>query len=222
MNNNLTDVTLIVDRSGSMITCKIEAENGVNTFISEQKKQPGECTFTLVQFDTVYDFVFKGQNIQDVGTYTLCPRGWTALLDAVGRAINETGERLAAMPEDQRPGLVTFVIVTDGQENSSHEFTLAKIKEMIEHQQSVYSWKFTFLGANQDAFATAGSLGIPKMSAATYNAARTDSAFLAAANNVSRMRYAVGPNGPAGPAGAKGAAGVECSYTDEERKTMQL
>ena len=88
------------------------------------------------------------------------PRGSTALLDAVGRAINETGDRLAKTPEQDRPGLVVFVIVTDGQENSSKEFSKARIKEMIDEQQKKYNWQFTFLGANQDAFAEAGGIGI--------------------------------------------------------------
>ena len=160
MRNDLTDVTVVLDRSGSMQSCRDDAEGGLNTFIEEQKKQPGETLFTLVQFDTEYEFVHKGKPIRDVGPCELVPRGMTALLDAVGRAIAETGERLAAMPEPDRPGLVVFVIVTDGQENSSKEYTKPQIKEMIERQQNDYKWQFTFLGANQDAFAEAHGIGI--------------------------------------------------------------
>ena len=93
----------------------------------------------------------------------------TALLDAVGRAINETGERLAKMNEQDRPGLVIFVIMTDGLENSSREFTKSQVKEMIEEQQSKYNWHFTFLGADQDAFAEAGGLGIAAAGAAQFS-----------------------------------------------------
>lgn len=210
MQNDLTDVTLIVDRSGSMTKCRQEAETGVNRFIEEQKKQPGECLFSLVQFDSEYEFVHNGIPIMDVPPYKLIPRDMTALLDAVGRAINSVGCRLAAMPEEQRPSLVAFVIVTDGEENASHEFTKSQIKEMIERQQNVYSWKFTFLGANQDAFAEAGALGISANDAASYTPTNSSIAFSAAANNVTRMRRA-----------AICGQSVVCDYTDEERTSMQ-
>ncbi len=133
----------------------------------------------------------------------------TALLDAVGRAINETGERLANMPERDRPGLVVFVIVTDGQENSSHEFSRPQIKEMIEHQQTQYQWQFTFLGANQDAFAEAASIGISKAAAANYAAAAPQAAFAGASASLKRMRRA-----------AMQGDKVECGYTEDERQSM--
>jgi Mg-chelatase subunit ChlD len=134
MRNDLTDITFIIDRSGSMMSCQTDAEGGVNSFIKEQIQQPGECLFTMVEFDHEYNFVHKGLPINQVPSYKLVPRGQTALLDAVGQAISETGERLAAMPEEQRPGLVVFVILTDGQENCSREFNKVQIKEMITHQ----------------------------------------------------------------------------------------
>ena len=139
MKSDLTDITLVVDRSGSMEQIRQDAEGGVNSFIAQQAKEPGEALLTLVQFDTEYDFIRKGVPISQVPKYELIPRGRTALLDAVGRAINETGERLAKMDEQERPGLVVFVVMTDGLENSSVEFSKAKIKEMVEHQQDKYS-----------------------------------------------------------------------------------
>ncbi len=160
MRTDLTDVTLVVDRSGSMQAIREDAEGGVNYLVQEQAKEPGEVLLTLVQFDTEYEFVHRGVPIQQVPLYSLVPRGSTALLDAVGRAINETGQRLAKMAERDRPGLVLFVVMTDGQENSSREFTLAQVREMIQRQQSQYQWHFTFLSANQDAFAEAGAMGI--------------------------------------------------------------
>lgn len=188
MNKNLTDITVVLDRSGSMSSCKDEAENGLNHFIREQQKLPGYAYFTLVKFDTDYEIVYKGVNIQEVEKCTLEPRGMTALLDAVGKSINETGERLRNIEEDKRPGLVVFVIVTDGLENSSHEFTKTQIKEMIEKQQSEFNWQFTFLGANQDAFAEAANLGISKVSTMTYSPDKTDVVFSAVSRNVSGMR----------------------------------
>lgn len=188
MRNDLTDITLVVDRSGSMNQVREDAEGGVNAFIAEQTKQPGEALLTLVQFDTEYEFLHQGVPVDLVPPYELLPRGATALLDAVGRAINETGHRLAAMPEHERPGLVVVVIMTDGHENSSHEFSKAQIRRMIEHQQYVYSWQFTFLGANQDSFAEADKLGIALDGAANYRADKAAAAWGATASKVARMR----------------------------------
>ena len=168
MKSDLTDITLVVDRSGSMEQVKEDAQGGVNSFIKEQAKEPGEALLTLVQFDTEYEFLHKGVPISQVPEYKLVPRGMTALLDAVGRAINETGERLSKMKEQDRPGLVIFVVMTDGLENSSKEFSKEVIKEMIKRQQEQYNWHFTFLGANQDAFAEAGSMGIHAAGVANY------------------------------------------------------
>ena len=165
---------------------------------------------TLVQFDTEYEFIHKGVSIKQVPKYELQPRGWTALLDAVGRAISETGQRLAHIPDADRPGLVIFVVMTDGQENSSKEFTKAQIKEMIERQQNVYNWHFTFLGANQDAFAEAGGMGIHAAGVANYQADKVGVAYWATSNKVARMRKQL----------ADGET-VKNDFTDEERNQMR-
>ena len=129
MRKDLTDVTLVLDRSGSMEACRAEAEDGVSRFIEDQRKEAGECRLTLVQFDTEYEFVHRSVPIENVPPYELVPRGYTALLDAVGRAITEKGAELTAMREADRPGLVVFCIVTDGHENSSSEFNLEQIRD---------------------------------------------------------------------------------------------
>ena len=210
MNKDLTDITLIVDRSGSMTSCREEAQNGINHFIKAQKETPGKATLTLVQFDTEYEFVHNGKPINEVGDFSLVPRGMTALLDSVGRAINEAGKRIESLPEDQRPGLVVFGITTDGQENASHEFTRAKIKEMIEHQRSVYNWQFTFLGANQDAFLEAASLGIAATATANFSTKNSEVAYAAMSNSVSRSRMSASVGGA-----------VNMSYTADEKKGMK-
>lgn len=209
MRPDLTDITLVVDRSGSMASIQDDAQGGVNAFIAEQAKEPGEALLTLVQFDTEYDFLHKGVPISKVPHYDLCPRGMTALLDAVGRAIIETGQRLAAMNELDRPGLVIFVVMTDGCENSSKEYTKSQIKEMIERQQNKYSWHFTFLGANQDAFAEAGGMGIDAGGAANYGAAKVGAAYGATISKVARMRQQ-----------ARDGEEVDNAFTAAERKRM--
>jgi Mg-chelatase subunit ChlD len=210
MRDDLTDITLVIDRSGSMEAIRSDAEGGVNTFITEQAKQPGECRITLVQFDTEYEFLQCGVKAAECPPYKLVPRGSTALLDAVGRAINETGARLAAPPETERPGLVVFVITTDGEENSSKEFTREQVKKMIAHQQDVYKWQFTFLAANPEAFAEAGGMGIAADQAAQFAPGKVRHANLATAQKVARMRGQK----------AKGQAVVN-EFTVEERKSME-
>jgi uncharacterized protein YegL len=210
MRLDLTDIVMVIDRSGSMAVGQKESESGINKFIELQKGLPGEALLTLVQFDTKYDFIHQGVNIKNVPHYTLQPRGNTALLDAVGRAINETGERLKNIPEDQRPGLVVFCVITDGQENSSSEFTKQQIKEMIEHQQNMYQWQFTFLGADYDAFSEAGSLGFNLASTANYSKSKSATAYMNLSNNVGRMR-----------AGAACGQSVSSYYTDKEREDME-
>lgn len=206
MRSDLSDITVVVDRSGSMISCKTDAQGGLNHFVEEQKSGPGSAVLTLVQFDTEYEFVHKAVPIKDVPKYVLHPRGGTALLDAVGRAITEAGERLAAMNEADRPGLVVFVILTDGAENSSREFTPDKIKEMIQHQTDAYKWQFTFLAANQDAFASGGNIGVQTAAIMNFSQATARQAYAAASSNVGRMR---GSN-------LKGDV-VSNAYTDDER-----
>ena len=209
MRMDLADITLIVDRSGSMEAIRSDAEGGINTFIAEQVKQPGHALLTLVQFDTEYDFVHRGLPINQVPRYELVPRGSTALLDAMGRAINETGDRLAKMREEDRPGLVVFVVVTDGQENSSKEFTKSKIKDMVEHQQGVYRWHFNFLAANQDAFAEAGGLGIHATGAANWSPTKAAPTYGAISSKVARMRSR-----------SIAREAVDNEFTEEERQRM--
>jgi hypothetical protein len=209
MKLDLTDITLVIDRSGSMEAIREDAEGGVNAFVREQAQQTGEALLTLVQFDTEYEFVHQGVPVKRAPAYKLVPGGSTALLDAVGRAINETGDRLAKMAEPDRPGLVIFVIVTDGMENASREFSKAKIKEMIDRQQTQYRWQFTFRGANQDAFAEAGGMGIAACGVANYAADKVMAAFVGTSKKVARMRTQ-----------RRAGQAVSNEFTEEERKEM--
>lgn len=209
MRTDLTDITIVMDRSGSMSSIRDDAEGGLNSFIEEQKQQPGDATFTLVQFDTEYEFVHKAVPISSVPRCDLRPRGNTALLDAVGRAITETGERLSATKEEDRPGLVVFVILTDGMENSSREFSRDKIKEMIEHQQTNYNWKFVFLAANQDAFATGGAMGICRGTSTNYRAEKTSAGIVLTSAKLAKARTDM-----------SGGLAPDMNFTDGERQSL--
>ena len=160
-----THLTLVVDRSGSMEEMKVEAQEGIKTLLAEQFALPGKLTVTLVEFDDKIDTVTR--LAKKAFEYNLEPRGMTALLDAVGGEIIRTGADLAKMKEDARPEKVIFVIVTDGHENSSQEYNIAKVKELIAHQKESYNWAFQFLGAGEAAW-QGQELG---MQATNYSAA---------------------------------------------------
>ena len=160
MNQDHTEVIIVLDRSGSMHTIKKDMEGGLNQFFADQKKEPGRCSVTLTQFDTDYEIVYSGKDLKDVPKAELIPRGSTALLDAIGRTIHEVGSRLAKTDEADRPGRIIFLIITDGMENASKEFDQVAIKALVEKQTNKYSWCFVYLGANQDAFAEARKYGI--------------------------------------------------------------
>lgn len=173
MKQGLSEIICIIDRSGSMDHIKNDAIGGFNTFLEEQKKLPGEATLTYIQFDTEYEVVHENKTLRDVQPINdsiYIPRGSTALLDAIGKTIDATGRRLANTPEENRPEKVIVAILTDGEENSSRQYNLSKIKEMIKHQKEKYSWEFIFLGANQDAFAEAVKIGIDTKDTLNFNA----------------------------------------------------
>ena len=169
---DFTDITVVLDRSGSMASVSDATVDGFDEFVKGQKAQGDNAALSLVQFDDIYENVWNGLPINTVPSVKeiFVPRGMTALHDAIGKTINETGQRLSKLSEAQRPNKVVFVIITDGFENASKEFNNAKIKSMIEHQTDQYKWSFIFLGSNQDAVLSATSLGIKGGWAATYNA----------------------------------------------------
>ncbi len=210
MKKDLTDITIVLDRSGSMEKVRQDTIGGYNSYIEAQQKLPGECMVSLVQFDDQYEPVYGGKRVKEaplLTAATFVPRGYTALLDAIGRTINATGARLSALTEDQRPEKVIFVIVTDGGENASKEFTREKVFGMIGHQRTTYLWDFVFIGANQDAIQTGASLNIGANSSMTYaaNEAGTKSAFQSASNYTAHTRSAAG------------AAAGASSFTAEDR-----
>lgn len=208
MNQGYTHITAVLDRSGSMQSTKLDAEGGFNTFLQEQRALPGKATISLVQFDTVFEPVYEMRPIAEAPPLVLEPRGYTALLDAIGRAINGLGAQLSTLSEECRPEKVIVVIITDGGENASKEFHSDQILKMIAHQRDVYKWEFVFIGANQDAIATAASIGIGAGNALSYaaNAVGTRSAYASLSNATAAFR-----NGDA----------INVSFSEEDRRRQQ-
>jgi uncharacterized protein with von Willebrand factor type A (vWA) domain len=180
-NPQYTHMTMVVDRSGSMAGLAKDCSGGINQMIADQAKLDDKMTVTLYDFDTEYSKVFGPIDVQNAPEYTLQARGGTALNDAVYRAITETGEYLAKMSEEERPGRVVFVIATDGEENSSREVSFNQVKETIEHQKDKYNWEFMFLASNMDAQAVAKTYGMSK----GISTAHTADAYAASYNTMS-------------------------------------
>ncbi len=187
----LTEIVCVLDRSGSMESVREDSIGGFNRFLKDQKAAPGEARMTVTIFDTVYEIIHDGKPIAEVPDLThetYIPRGMTALLDAVGRTIDNVGARLKGLTEDERPEKVIFVILTDGQENASKEYTREKLLASINHQQEKYGWEFLYLGANQDAFAVARGIGIAVSGTQLYHADAVDLAYTSASEAVTRGR----------------------------------
>lgn len=187
-----THLAIVLDRSGSMAATRNDVVGGLKTLIEEQQKQPGKCTLTLVQFDNMNpcDVMVDMQPIAEVNPNRTDydPRGGTPLRDAIGRCIVTTGAALAAMPEAERPGMVLVTIITDGEENSSREYSAALIAKMIKEQESKYGWKFNYIGANQDAVVVGSALGFDANNAATYGAEKTAGVFKNLSGKMSSSR----------------------------------
>lgn len=146
-----------------MAAIKSDAIGGVNAFLEEQKKVPGECVFTYTQFNQNYEVVHNGIKLQDMRPLdetTYQPAGMTAMLDAIGRTVDEVGIRLSKTPESEKPEQVILVILTDGEENSSREYTWEQVAQMLKHQTEKYGWRVIFLAQNLDSAATARKMGL--------------------------------------------------------------
>jgi len=175
MKKDLTEIIFVVDRSGSMDSIRTDMIGGFNAFIKEQKKNKiGLCRVSFFQFDTqppIPEKVFEAIDLDvvpDLTTKTFVPRSGTPLWDAVAFSIKLVGERFDALPEDEKPEKVLMVTITDGEENSSREWTAEQVKQMIEHQTEKYGWQFAYLGANQDAWHVGGSMGVKSSHSLSY------------------------------------------------------
>lgn len=171
MKKGLTEIVFILDRSGSMSGLEADTIGGYNAMITKQKKESGEALVSTVLFDDIQKVLHDRvslENIQPMTEEEYYVRGCTALLDAVGGAIHHIGNVHKYAREEDRPEKTIFVITTDGMENSSRRYSYAKVKHMIERQKTRYGWEFIFLGANIDAVAEAGKLGIAPQNAVRY------------------------------------------------------
>ncbi|WP_247595999.1 MULTISPECIES: VWA domain-containing protein [unclassified Rhodococcus (in: high G+C Gram-positive bacteria)] len=167
-NPQLSLVVALLDRSGSMHSIADDTRGGFDSFIGKEREQDGNTVVTLAQFDQQYELVYSSQPIRTVPPLVLRPRGSTALYDAIGRLITDVGAELAAVSEDERPCSVTVVVMTDGHENASKEWTNTAVRELIAQQEKDYQWDFVFLGSNIDAVDVGTDLGFARDKSMTY------------------------------------------------------
>jgi len=173
MKTNLTELVFILDKSGSMSGLESDTIGGYNALLKKQREEPGDAIVTTVLFDDNVELLHDRINVKGI-----CPitekeyfvGGCTALLDAIGKTINEILKVQRNINEEGQADKVMFVITTDGMENTSIEYSYEKIKKMVEWQKEKYGWEFIFIGANIDAISTAAKFGISSDRAANYNA----------------------------------------------------
>lgn len=215
-NPDISLVAALLDRSGSMQTIVDDTRGGFDAYIAKVRadREPQEKVFvSLAQFDHEYDDVYLNRPIDDVAPLTLQPRGMTALLDALGKFITSVGASLAALPEHDRPGDVTVLVMTDGMENASVEWQIDAVRALIKQQTDTYNWEFVFLGANIDAVAVGTNLGFSADRSMTYapSSVGVASSYGAVADLKARKRAAY----RAAPAGAPPAP--VAGFSDDDR-----
>ncbi len=184
---------------------------GYTQIVKDNKKLDDKCTFTVAAFDTEYDLLEDFTPIKDVKEeLSVCPRGGTALLDAIGRTIVTVGEKLAAMKEDERPMKVCIIVQTDGQENASREYTKERVTELINQQQDTYNWQFQFIGADMNSVNEARSWGFSALNSTHYNTSNSNATFTTLGEKMMNMRSAT----------TMDAYANAVSFTEDEIKVM--
>jgi hypothetical protein len=180
-DSNYTHILAIVDRSGSMRSSVPVMSSALNEFFENQAEVEGKCLVDYVQFGSIYEKTYSDRPVAEAKA-EFHIEGMTALLDAIGRGTTELGTKLAALPKVHRPGKVQVVIVTDGHENSSREWTSSAVKELIAEQENKYGWNFVFLGANIDAVAVGATFGLERGQTLTYDIGSADAVMATSAS----------------------------------------
>ena len=204
--SNYCDITVLLDRSGSMSRIKDAMESGFEEFLTAHREVP-TTRLSLIQFDDKnrHDVVYSERPVTDAPKLDLSPRGMTPLRDALCMAIDEAGKRLARKKEADRPNKVLFVVITDGLENASKAYSTYDVSDRVKRQTDRYSWEFTFLGANQDAVIEGVNLGFDLNKSMTFAMSRqgVGETFRLLARNTANY--------------AGGATAVLDSYTMDDR-----
>ena len=198
MKKNLTELVMILDRSGSMGGLESDTIGGYNSMLQRQREAGGEVLVSTVLFDNESEVLHDRIPLREMRPMTekeYFVRGCTALLDAIGGAIHHIGNVHRYAREEDRPEKTIFVITTDGMENASSRYSYEKVRRMVEQKKEKDGWEFLFLGANMDAIETAGRFGIAPDRAANYNSDSMGTAlnYEVLADTVCEMRFCASP-----------------------------
>lgn len=174
MKKGLTEIVTIIDKSGSMTSLRGKTIEGFNEFLHEQKNLDGEANFSLILFSSPYkeEIVFDSVDIKEVSELTeenYYTNGTTALYDCIGKTIKSLKKRIKNLDKKDRPERTLFVIITDGEENSSRIYDKEKIFKMINKKEK-NGWNFIYLGANQDSFVEGSKMGLKQGKTLNYDA----------------------------------------------------
>lgn len=168
---NYVKIINIIDRSWSMNKILDTAINGFNAFLEDQKSVDGDALVSTVQFSNLYNMLYENLDIQKCEYFNrdnYVPGGSTALYDAICKTIEHEVDLLGNLPKDERPEKTLCVILTDGEENSSRQFSKAAVKEMVSEMKKDFNWEFIFLAADEEAALTADAMGISKGNAYAF------------------------------------------------------
>lgn len=201
-----THVTFILDSSGSMSSIRDDTVGGFNTFLADQRDEPGRATVSLYDFNTSVERVYRGETLKhapELNADTYRPGGRTALHDALTTAITDTHRHLDQLPTSSRPESVVIVTLTDGKENAS-ETPQEHVRELVKEQREEHGWEFLFIGANQDAALTADQMGMDTQKSLnmSHSGDGTRAAYESTSQRVSETRR----------------EGKTVGYTDEDRQ----
>lgn len=188
VNSKAGLLVTLLDRSGSMSRCKQQTIIGMTELLQGQaqlliNKELDSLKLFIAQFDESpftpsgvspnYEVLVDMEELNPKALPNLekyYPRGSTSLYDSIAHTINLVGAHLSSLKEENRPGTILFVIITDGEENSSLEYSGPQVGEMINHQRDTYNWKFMFIGSSEAALNDAvRTLSIDKGSTVSYN-----------------------------------------------------
>lgn len=216
MNNTLTEIVFILDRSGSMSGLESDTIGGFNSMLARQQAAAeGEAAITTVLFDDKYELLHDRTPLKAVTPMTgrqYYVRGSTALLDAVGQTIHKISTAYKYTAGNRCAGKVMVIITTDGLENASREYSYEQVRNMIEHQREAHGWEFIFLGANMDAVQVAGRFGISADRAATYHADSEGTQL-----NYAAMGEAIDDFRASRPVAASWKTKIEQDYADRRK-----
>lgn len=213
-DKNLSELIVLLDRSGSMASIRDDMIGGFNHLMADRRKDPTRVLVSLYQFNTEYEAVYSARPVTEVPSLELNPRGGTALYDAMVRTIDGVGFRLATLPEDRRPGAVVIMVITDGQENASRINSAERVREKVRHQQEKYNWKFLYLGADASTFLDANTIGIAGhcMGQYTANAQGAQALFSASSNAIGGYYRGV----------HRGVIGADLSLQGQEQEGLKI